>query len=804
MIDANGSPLKRSFIDALGQEPFTDNQILDPNGMRVPLVGSFDCRNRSVSAPAKRRSISYPGTHAMPAVQTSSLIQPTFPSFMAVFGGGVAIPQEDARHCIPPFQAQPHSRIPSVTTIVQPQTQHYPHSTLQHRNSINSLTSDSTDSSPTTTASTFDSPSVTDLSPSSSPESPTSVLPLSPFKAMMRSSEGSSRQNEGENKIAIQPGLRSQSESELESNSGRNVKNLSLSMAIATQRPVTSGGMESAYPISAPISPLKEPLRTSRKKPTNLTIRTPGFDQLSFIRSSADVPSTPSQRLYLQHIQSSPALPSLMSPSLGPTGGMHLPLPAFKGHSRPGSDSSFATQSVTSSLGDLKEEDQPQKSQETQERGYLNGPVQIYDSGVYLYLEPTIEEASRFDTVINVAKEVKNPYESTHPKSNTVMSVWRNQEDRSAIPEPQTAISEVSFKSAFEWPESSTVTTPTTPRPASSSQPEYIHVPWDHNSEIINDLFLLCKIIDERVSAGKTVLVHCQLGVSRSASLVIAYGLYKGYQPTFPTMYDAVKARSRWVGPNMSLIYQLGDFRSQVERNEHITNAREVPEHWFKNKGWCSNTVITPTNAAPVPEDAQKPAMKSISTSMEQSILPKNPQPLRLNKKLPPVPLFANEPLRGNPPNVELHQRIAYEPPTSIVPPLATSSTSTVHANSGKRAAPLPLPQRERLSPPRDIPPHRVRKGPPSSLVISQPTPQMDLAMQDVPSTPSLFSPRSTEFLASPFGVTSAGDLLVGSRLMRPVGGFRVGQPSPTEIDPRSPHQRDDAGMILRHIDDIL
>lgn len=64
-------------------------------------------------------------------------------------------------------------------------------------------------------------------------------------------------------------------------------------------------------------------------------------------------------------------------------------------------------------LHDLQEEEDHLDSRESShrnERGYPNGPIRIYDSGVYLYLEPTAQEASQFDVVVNVAKEVAGPF----------------------------------------------------------------------------------------------------------------------------------------------------------------------------------------------------------------------------------------------------------------------------------------------------------------------------------------------------------------------------------------------------------
>lgn len=256
-------------------------------------------------------------------------------------------------------------------------------------------------------------------------------------------------------------------------------------------------------------------------------------------------------------------------------------------------DSSFSRRV----LHGLEEEDDHLDSRESTRkpaRGYPNGPIRIYDSGVFLYLEPTAEEAAKFDVVINVAKEVANPFDNQKgaERNDTVMSTWRNASKRFSNGDPQTAISEISFKSAFEFqPSDSESATPTTPTPTSVSTPEYLHVSWDHNSEILDDLLPLCELIDDRIDQGMKVLVHCQLGASRSASLVIAYGLYKNRHMDFNSMYEQVKARSEWVGPNMSLIYQLTDFRSRLLRG---ASSKPAPREWFVSTGRrCSEPQVT-------------------------------------------------------------------------------------------------------------------------------------------------------------------------------------------------------------------
>jgi hypothetical protein len=154
---------------------------------------------------------------------------------------------------------------------------------------------------------------------------------------------------------------------------------------------------------------------------------------------------------------------------------------------------------------------------------------------------------------------------------------------------------------------------PTTPKAAQAATPtgappEYIHMQWDHNTGIVDDLFRLVEQIDERVQQGKRVLIHCQCGVSRSASLIVAYGLYKNPSLTVQEAYDAVKERSRWIGPNMSLIYQLSEFRTK------LVNKTSAPppglRHWRNGLGIMgngrSNTIPTssPTKRASLSGEA--------------------------------------------------------------------------------------------------------------------------------------------------------------------------------------------------------
>ncbi|KAL1998515.1 hypothetical protein VTN02DRAFT_6026 [Thermoascus thermophilus] len=661
--------------------------------------------------PLKRRLCSISLSN-MPVQTSSPPLPASFPSFMSVFGGMPTLRTGRREEGV---AAHPLGR-PSPATVT---TTSKPSLPLPHRQSISSVASESTDSSPTTTVSTFDSTSATETSPSSSPESPSS-MPLYPKLVSLAHIDADKHASSAPPSAPTQPAPNASTAAAARAESpgrrARNLKNLSLKVPPpSSSRPtiVTASVMEttSSHLLSAPPSPFEAPTKPARRKPAHLTIRTPRLEK-SFSNDATDmVPPTPRIRS-LRHTESSPSLASICSPTTAPPGGMQLPRPATQHGTgtMPGAwqDDFSSSQIVCKEiLHDLVEEDDHLDSREStrkHERGYPDGPIRIYDSGVYLYLEPTEEEASRFDVVVNVAKEVANPFTKS---SDTVMSTWRNtpsDSTRQSAVEPETAMSDTSFKSALEYLPAGQ--DPPTTAKADRAAPEYIHVGWDHNSEILDDLYPLCELIDDRVSKGKTVLIHCQLGVSRSASLVIAYGLYKNRDLDFNAMYGIVKGRSCWVGPNMSLIYQLTDFRSRVLRGGP---SKPAPAEWFVSGG------SQPTETSPpVQETLPQPAAPEPSSGADS---------------------------RGDGPTL----------------PTATASRK-------RSVSPRPLPLREAyqsVDPPRhrpvDVP--GIRK----TEFVRHPSVHREHFLKDLPPTPSLFSPRAAGFMAIPFSLGDlAGDGLSG------------------------------------------
>ncbi|KAJ2004199.1 hypothetical protein H4R26_002648 [Coemansia thaxteri] len=88
----------------------------------------------------------------------------------------------------------------------------------------------------------------------------------------------------------------------------------------------------------------------------------------------------------------------------------------------------------------------------------------------------------------------------------------------------------------------------------------YRHLGWDHNEPDVAAYFTECfAFIDEARIRHRGVLVHCQMGVSRSASLIIAY-VMRTMNMRFAAAYEYVRLRAPCISPNMSLIAQLNAY----------------------------------------------------------------------------------------------------------------------------------------------------------------------------------------------------------------------------------------------------
>ncbi|KAF9342963.1 Dual specificity protein phosphatase 10 [Mortierella sp. AD094] len=117
---------------------------------------------------------------------------------------------------------------------------------------------------------------------------------------------------------------------------------------------------------------------------------------------------------------------------------------------------------------------------------------------------------------------------------------------------------------------------------------------WTHHQKnLLRDFPTAFALIDEalaRNNGNGKALVHCQLGVSRSASLVIAY-VMRSLGLGLTEAYDFVKQRSGVISPNMSLMYQLSEYEKSLKNpgsnSTSITESSDAASARSRNS-WSS------------------------------------------------------------------------------------------------------------------------------------------------------------------------------------------------------------------------
>ncbi|KAH6897046.1 dual specificity phosphatase [Thelonectria olida] len=689
----------------------------------------------------------------MPSATDRRVYEDQIPPFMTVFDldAETMADQETVTLVNPKFDMQP--KVPGLMNGVQGRSLRSAliptDPTHKHHDSTSTQTSESADSSPTTTLSTTDSSPLSDPSPSSSPDSPINLIPLNNFPATSFGSLSNHLPPRANCLLSAPDAPRLQRPMTSPApRRARNMKGLSI------QPPFSGSTTTTAALVSEPASPsfIKPMIPAMKRKPSQLSLKTNTSDLIT--RTTLEVPPSPAmppmlQRRALKHSMSSPhMLSGLQSSTFGPAGGMTFPKVLERNESglsevlRPMKSSMKMTFDTA-----ITEEESPIKTQmakrgepepfcenenneDMKTPGYPDGPIAIYSDNVFLYMEPTAEEASRFDVVINVAREVNNPFtvQKAAQESKPGFSQFRE-----AIPEspvPDTAVSTASFATAFEYPEDFSAETPTTPKAISFKDPEYIHIPWDHNTDIAPDLMELCETIENRTREGKKVLIHCQQGASRSASLIIAYGLYQKPELTVNDAYYAAQAKSKWISPNMKLMYSLQDFQKENATRRSGTShrprkGRSPTRHRLTLSADAINIDSKEPQTAPLPEkdDAPKESIPKQNTNRLRVNSTPGPQPVSPGPaSAPPTYTWAQE-LEQMPTVPKIEEKIEEKAEENYTP--FKLGDLPLRPKSGQGKAPATLAPAPRLaSPPKRTPsPARdLWSKPPPSPGFSSPS----------------------------------------------------------------------------------
>jgi protein-tyrosine phosphatase len=103
-----------------------------------------------------------------------------------------------------------------------------------------------------------------------------------------------------------------------------------------------------------------------------------------------------------------------------------------------------------------------------------------------------------------------------------------------------------------------------------SSKVQIVNIPIDDNAiaDIKSHFFKVIDFIDREHAKGGKTLVHCRAGISRSATICLAY-LIKTRGYGWEQAYNFVKQRRSLINPNFNFMGQLQKFESECKEREN-------------------------------------------------------------------------------------------------------------------------------------------------------------------------------------------------------------------------------------------
>ncbi|XP_005091785.1 dual specificity protein phosphatase 1 [Aplysia californica] len=143
------------------------------------------------------------------------------------------------------------------------------------------------------------------------------------------------------------------------------------------------------------------------------------------------------------------------------------------------------------------------------------------------------------------------------------------------------------------------------------TQYRYMNVPINDNlhADLLSWFPRLIQFIDSVAEERGKVLVHCRAGVSRSATVCIAYIMQK-QGLSLDVAFEQIRLKRPIVDPNLNFIQQLQKFETQLK------GQLQVPL-----------TTTTLCRSAPPAPNSQLPCVFTFSPTLEQQHLPNNCPP---------------------------------------------------------------------------------------------------------------------------------------------------------------------------------
>ncbi|XP_050535370.1 protein phosphatase Slingshot isoform X2 [Daktulosphaira vitifoliae] len=165
----------------------------------------------------------------------------------------------------------------------------------------------------------------------------------------------------------------------------------------------------------------------------------------------------------------------------------------------------------------------------------------------------------------------------------------------------------------------------------------------DEKTDLLKHWDNTFKYITNAEKEGSKVLVHCKMGVSRSASVVIAYAM-KAYNWSFRKAFDHVRSKRTCIKPNKHFILQL-------ETYQGILAAMKNREKLQRSK---SETNLIATSGLITPPNSPKKPLESPRSQSEGDKNVTSPNHERFLEKDKEKPVASKSPIHLLPPKLDV------------------------------------------------------------------------------------------------------------------------------------------------------
>ncbi|CAF0881019.1 unnamed protein product [Didymodactylos carnosus] len=91
------------------------------------------------------------------------------------------------------------------------------------------------------------------------------------------------------------------------------------------------------------------------------------------------------------------------------------------------------------------------------------------------------------------------------------------------------------------------------------------------------------KFLHDCYLAGEKVLVHCQMGISRSSTLVLAY-LMKYHHETLEQSFRYLLEKRPMISPNIGFLLQLVQYEEELRKTQEIDTTKNDDDNNNNNK----------------------------------------------------------------------------------------------------------------------------------------------------------------------------------------------------------------------------